>query len=185
MNVWNLPPVAFKEPHSGAVPQVMAYLYEAADRGGELHHWDVLTRAQTGQMLVLVATTEDGVVVGAAGAEVNDYPRARVLSVVLLGGTQIHTWLEPLVKTLDDGCRKLGVQRIEMVGRPGWARALKPFADEIAVLMVREVDPDERRQDSHQDGQQAERDPAGLAACYGRDPEPSDARPERVGEQAP
>jgi len=177
-----IPPDHFKYGPTASAEAALRHLVTAAERGGEMGREDVLARAASGQLVVLAAFTGDDVMLGAAGGEVFRYPRCSSMCVTLLGGSNLEAWLAPLVTTLDDGCRKLGIERLEVVGRPGWARALKPFADEMAVLMVREVLQHVEGSEVHADhGVHAGEHPAGVAAGDGRHPEQCHAGPRAVG----
>ena len=138
MNVYSLPVDDFMPPRGYLAAQALVYLWDAAERGQELDEEALHAKLATGAMVCIVAV-EDDHVVGAAGAETVHHPTGCVLHVTLLGGSRLDDWLPELVETLDHGCRRIGAHRTEVVGRPGWAKALKPYGTEMNVVMVREV----------------------------------------------
>lgn len=64
---------------------------------------------------------------GACITEIADYPRKRIIRVLLLGGEDIKSWIGELLETGEAWARRIGAKSIEIDGRKGWVRFLKDF----------------------------------------------------------
>lgn len=121
---------------------ILGYIQEALSfSGGEQTLSDVLGNLATGRSFLVVVYDED-IACAAVVASVMTYARRKALRLVLGGGEDLKAWQVPLLAHLEELCRKLDADRIELIGRPGWARALKPLGFEQHCFMVREVPKD-------------------------------------------
>lgn len=64
--------------------------------------------------------------------EVNQYPRKKVIRVLMLSGIEMAAWKESVIKTLTIWGKKIGATGIEVIGRKGWERELQ--ADGFKVI---------------------------------------------------
>ena len=61
------------------------------------------------------------------------------LRVVLAAGEPMREWIDTFIKMMDGMSRQENVTFYEMVGRPGWKRALKDIGYESALIYRRKV----------------------------------------------
>ncbi len=88
----------------------------------------------------LVVVFEGPRMIAAFTVETVDYPRARALRVVHLGGERFVEWMDQARELLEAGARNIGATLLEMYGRPGWERIFKGLGTKIAVVIEREVE---------------------------------------------
>jgi len=70
-----------------------------------------------------------------------DYPQIRALRVVALGGEKTEEWLPALHQFLEMWGIENGVDRVEMMGRKGWIKKLKPFGwKESYIFATKDLD---------------------------------------------
>ena len=55
--------------------------------------------------------------------EVKQYPRKRILDVLIAGGTNMAEWMPELRAAIDKHARETGCDHIASIARPGWLRA--------------------------------------------------------------
>lgn len=70
--------------------------------------------------------------------EIREFPRAKVLHVVLAGGTLKA--LEPMLEPLLNWGRAQGCSRVMMLGRPGWTRTFLAAAGWTPTAVLMEAD---------------------------------------------
>lgn len=99
---------------------------------------DVLEALLEGR-LALVATFDEGKMIGAMTFEIVTYPRKRSLRIVFLGGERYLEWMVDATNFLEDWARRVGATLLEIEGRPGWEKYLKGKASKISVVLEREV----------------------------------------------
>lgn len=85
-----------------------------------------LDRLQTGHMTALVAL-RDAKPIMACIIQVAMYPAEKWLQVPFCGGRDMASWLEPLVATVDDFAYNEQCVGVEISGRGGWERVLRPY----------------------------------------------------------
>jgi hypothetical protein len=103
-------------------PKLGPMLAKATSRTGCHTPADVLQLAMQGQVGIWVCEV-DGVAVAALVTKVEQYPRKRVLEIMLAGGSRMRQWIAEAVAVLDQHARAAGCQHIAGIGRPGWVRA--------------------------------------------------------------
>jgi hypothetical protein len=101
---------------------------------------DVRDFLESGAMR-LVAVFDGPRMIASFTVETVDYPRARALRVVHLGGERFAEWMEAATNLLEAGARNIGATVLEMYGRPGWERIFRGLGTKIAVVIEREVQP--------------------------------------------
>jgi hypothetical protein len=114
---------------SAALPEdwekAAPFLQSALSKGqGESDWWleDVYNAAMTDRIM-LWGLMDEGRMVGACATCVLDYPRRRVLEILMLG-TEPHTDWAPCLEEMKQVARKFGATALQGTGRPGWARKL-------------------------------------------------------------
>jgi hypothetical protein len=72
--------------------------------------------------------------------EVIDYPRKSIVRVLLLSGSGFLPFTELTVNALEQLAHRVGATAIEVIGRKGWERHLKPFGFNSAyVHLIKEL----------------------------------------------
>lgn len=114
---------------------VKPYVQVALDRTeGEMSVKDVYNSLlnQDMQLWVLI----DGpTVIGALVTQILDFPNVKACRYVTMGG-DVHGDFEAVTDLIEEWALSHGCQRMEIVGRPGWARALKDFGYHQAYSYV-------------------------------------------------
>jgi hypothetical protein len=102
-------------------------LEKATDRSGSRETIDGLYLKIKSGASRLWCISLDGIVLGAASTEVNQYTSCRALHVSFVGGERMSEWLEEFINELKIYAKFNGCQSIEQTGRPGWHRELAKF----------------------------------------------------------
>ncbi|MCK5602532.1 hypothetical protein KAR91_11700 [Candidatus Pacearchaeota archaeon] len=83
----------------------------------------------------LWVTFRDSEILSACTTEIIIYPQSRRLRVVTLGGE----WCKELQELIEEFVKAKGIDAMEIVGRKGWTRRLKPFGyEQTAVVLIKE-----------------------------------------------
>jgi len=82
---------------------------------------DVLTCLQLGNMQLWRTDNHKGIAV----TEIQVYPQYKVLLIFMVAGEDARTWLAEGQQQLDSFAKKSGCKFVELIGRPGWERALR------------------------------------------------------------
>jgi len=100
----------------------------------------VFKSLQKSTSLLWVVYTPKKDVVAALVTRTVAYPTGlEYLNVDLLGGNGAHDWIEDVDKTLSSYARDLNMSGVELYGRTGWAKILKPFGWHSNVTSVSKV----------------------------------------------
>jgi hypothetical protein len=78
------------------------------------------------QTLWIVFEEETFHVIGAFTIRVKNYPGGNALSGEHLGGERLSEWADLLFDTMERYARDLGIKNLELIGRRGWEKILKP-----------------------------------------------------------
>lgn len=108
-------------------PKVRVYLDKAARLSGGRFTLDEIydnLRSNKLEQQLWVAFT-DTEVVAAAVTEIIAYPRVKSVMGHFIGGKDLESWKQPIVDALADFGKSNGCDRIEFMGRRGWAKPLK------------------------------------------------------------
>jgi len=62
-------------------------------------------------------------ILAALVTEVTQFPLEKTLSVMCLGGENVHLWIDKLLKTLEKWADEMNAT-FEVIGRPGWEKIL-------------------------------------------------------------
>jgi len=99
------------------------FIISAMQRGHDTHTVEEIQRDVARGRLRVWIVHEDGLAVACA-LTMQD---GAVLRVTHLGGTEAENWLEELINTWVEWGFGQDCDRIEMTGRLGWIRKLKPY----------------------------------------------------------
>jgi len=104
--------------------QVTHFIQAALDRTeGELDlsdiHHDLINRNM--QLWVL---TDNGEIIGALVTQIMEYPKMTACRIVAMGG-EVSGEFDPVDEILSEWAKELECERMEIVGRKGWTRAIK------------------------------------------------------------
>jgi hypothetical protein len=84
---------------------------------------DVLRFTMMGQVCIWVCEV-DGKIAAVIVTEVKQYPRKRILEILLCGGSRMRDWIKTAVAVIDQHAQECGCAHIASSGaRPGWVRA--------------------------------------------------------------
>ena len=97
-------------------------LSKATTRTGCYEPIDILKMAITGQVGIWLCLVS-GTVVAAFVTEVKQYPRKRVLEMLLCGGSRMKDWIDAAVAEMDKHADQMACAHIAVCGRKGWAKA--------------------------------------------------------------
>ena len=121
---------------------VEPFIVNALEYGeGELFPKDVKYKAEVGDFQLWIVTNKQGSFIGCFVTEILDYSLIASLRIVLLGGTDFPLWIELAHKKLEEYGKEHKCGRIELCGRRGWVRKLKPLGfKETYVVVTRRID---------------------------------------------
>ena len=93
--------------------------------GGRIDAESVQAWLDDGRYLLWVAHQDDLDIAAAFVTREAQYPRKRVLTIDICGGRSLEGWLEEADRVFRSHSRAAGLDGVELVGRTGWARALR------------------------------------------------------------
>lgn len=120
--------------------KIEPYVHDANRFGGgkfAAHDW--LARLLVEAAWLYVSPTLESAVI----CEVQTYPRAKVFTIVLLGGEGGHDW-DQYQSVFETAAGRCGCDQIEIFGRPGWKNILKAQGYELAHHVWRKEPKDGR-----------------------------------------
>lgn len=121
-------------------PKVKHLLAPAvAHTNGRMDMPALLERLYDARYVLWVVYDEDAVIRAAFASRIADYPCRRMLAVEFAGGTGMHHWVELVQYTFRSFARDMGLDGVEMYGRPGWVRMLSRYGWKHAMVLM-EVD---------------------------------------------
>lgn len=89
-----------------------------------------------GTLDLWVVIRGDGIIAFVA-TRIVEYPRARCLSLQFASGSDMRAISDPLMRTFHSYARDTGCTEIEVMGRTGWARHLRPYGFKAAHVVVK------------------------------------------------
>lgn len=113
----------------------------ALDRAyGRLDASDVRERLADGRMQLMVFTEKpDGRCLGVLVTEFVTHPQGQALSIALVGGREMHRWLDRLLE-IERWAKSEGCRWVEVSGRFGWERVLRGLDyQRIHVTLAKEL----------------------------------------------
>lgn len=94
---------------------------------GRIDMRSVFQWLQDGRYILWIVATEDRQVIAAMVTREARYPKKSALVVDLCGGSALGSWANDATRVLRSYARDAGIDSVEMFGRCGWSRALKPY----------------------------------------------------------
>ncbi len=86
--------------------------------------------------LLWVVYPEDKRIRAAFATREAHYPRRSMLVVDVCGGSDMAEWAADATAVFRAYARDAGLDGVELYGRPGWARALKPYGWTDGIVLV-------------------------------------------------
>lgn len=118
-----------------AWPMVERFIADAVDYGGDDYTLDqVRVYVATGQWLLVVAVTEEGVIKGAATVSFHNYPNDRVAFVTFIGGRLISN--QETFKQFSDLLKANGATKIQGAAREAIARLWSRYGFKERYIVV-------------------------------------------------
>ena len=88
---------------------------------------DVYEDIMTGRQSLWVAFEDDTLrIIGAYTVRIKTYPMGATASCEHLGGERMDEWAEEMSNVMERYIRDIGIEHMEIVGRRGWEKFLKP-----------------------------------------------------------
>lgn len=120
-------------------PQIAEHIRAGIARGWDdlYSEWDIKRAVIDGAWQLWVAHVDDRIV-AAAVTRIQDFPKARVFEVLLVGGGEMDRWIEEGLREFEEHGRRRGARLFQHFGRPGWGRitggreACRVYVKEIA-----------------------------------------------------
>ena len=114
---------------------VEGYIADALKHGiGEYLPEDIKTACKEQRMQLWIKYEEDKVK-GAFVTQILDYPRVKVLLVLLLGGNEFIKWRDEVDEVLQRFGKENNCKFVEFFGRKGWGNRLKDINYKEQVRM--------------------------------------------------
>jgi hypothetical protein len=111
--------------------QISREWLEAALASNAQHEWtieEVGERIMRGEWLLLLMGPSEGLPVAAAVVCRNSNPLGvPYIGIVCCGGSQMETWLVPLLDACKVLARSEGCKEVVALGRVGWVKVLAPY----------------------------------------------------------
>lgn len=111
--------------------QVVPLLKRATDRsGGRWTVEDAIDAILDEQQVLWIAYEGEPPnlkIWGVVTTRVAEYPRLKMLDIVICAGDDLKSWMKPMLEALDVWRVRNECAGLECVGREGWERRLKPF----------------------------------------------------------
>ncbi len=98
-----------------------------------VHEW-LLDR----RYLLWVTYAEDKIIRAAFVTREARYPRRNMLVIDICGGTHMRRWAAEGTRVFTSFARDVGLDGVEMCGRAGWTRSLRPYgwSDGLVILDI-------------------------------------------------
>lgn len=121
----------------GIIEQAIA-LIKRAERysGGRYTAEGLIFDCANDESYLWVVTTEDAVVVGASVVTFARYEKVLSLQIVALGGFNMKHWIDDLMPKLINFALDSGANKVEAIGRPGWAKVLEKYGCKKTLVFL-------------------------------------------------
>lgn len=121
-------------------PRIAHWCEEALGYSGGLLDLEDVKQAVASRDMQLWVIHDGKGPVAACVTEIRRWPRASVLTVLLLGGEQMHSWVAALDDTLTRFAQSQGCKGLDCYGRKGWSKALRNLGwRERVVMCAKEI----------------------------------------------
>jgi len=101
---------------------VRPFIQKGLDYGPDKWGIEHVKQTLLNEQMQLIIVMQDRIL-AALVTEVTQFPLEKTLSVMCLGGENVHLWIDKLLKTLEKWADEMGAT-FEVIGRPGWERIL-------------------------------------------------------------
>lgn len=129
-------------------PIVLPQLAPAiAVTNGRTSMGEIFRQLAAERCILWVVFEDDQPVAASFITRVAQYPLKRMLVVEACGGSEMAEWLPTVIDVLRRFAADSGLAGVEMFGRPGWARALRPYGW-ATTLVLCEIDAPGARQEN-------------------------------------
>ena len=118
--------------------KISEILKPAVEYNGTLNLLNVYELVKSGLAKLFVAVKEKQIFAAFLVERVKGINK-NYLRVVLAAGEPMKEWIGPLIKLMDGLSAAENVEFYEMIGRPGWKRALKDIGYESAMVYRRNI----------------------------------------------
>ena len=115
--------------------EVRPFIQKGLDYGPDKWGIDHVKQTLLDKQMQLFVVVQDRIL-AALVTEVSQFPKEKTLSVMCLGGENVHLWIDKLLKILEKWADELGAT-FEVVGRPGWEKILG--YKRIAVILRKQT----------------------------------------------
>lgn len=119
------------------LPFVESFLKDAMQYNSDWTYTDLITALLTEHCKLWVVS--DKKVLAAAVTQIYTYPTKKEVRVHLLGGVDSAGWGKEWSESLERYAKAEGAKSIDLLGRKGWERALKPWGYEQVTHLRKEV----------------------------------------------
>lgn len=93
----------------------------------KINEQDVYEDIMRGNQSLWIVFDESPVnTIGAFTIRVKNYPAGQTLCGEHLGGERLEDWADMLFEIMERYARDLGIKNLELIGRRGWEKILKP-----------------------------------------------------------
>jgi len=127
-------------------PAIVPLLDPAVARSGNRMSMDTVLRSLEAGTHLLWVITEGDELLAAMITRSAQYPLSKMLVVESLGGRQMKRWVQNTHDTLTSFAKATGHDGLELYGRSGWVKALKPYGWKHSMVVC-EVNFDQERPD--------------------------------------
>lgn len=108
-----------------------AMIRQAAEfNGGRYTVRDAYRGISSGNMQLWVIfddEDEDKKIYGSIVTVITNYPSKKFLTILMVGGSKMHLWMNPLAEVMEKWARDNECNGVEGYGRIGWKKLLKRF----------------------------------------------------------
>jgi len=122
------------------LPAIEPLISKALDRNnGEMDWGDVSTLLRCGQYKLFI-TYNTHSIIQATIVKVVEHPKYNALSIILMGGSDIHKWGKSFHEVMVKYAKHYDCRTIEFTGRKGWIKLMSQFGyKEGNVKLVKEL----------------------------------------------
>jgi hypothetical protein len=106
-------------------PKVAKWCEAALAHGGDLLNLDDVKQGVADREMQLWVIHEWRDLKAVCVTSINVWPRAKVLTAIIVGGEEMDKWVEPLVDLLVRYGRAEGCKTVDAHGRRGWTKTLR------------------------------------------------------------
>lgn len=107
---------------------------------GEFDIDDLYKQLLTLQTVLWTVTNERYEIEAFAITDVLEYPKKKVIRILLLAGKGMENWKQQFTDSMVAWGAKIGASGIEVIGRKGWERALEKLGfNYMSTILLKEI----------------------------------------------